>query len=59
MLRGLTQGKAFPQCVFDHWELIKGLPLTDEKAKALVLTIRKRKGLKELIPDVNDYLDRM
>jgi len=27
-LRGLTQGKAFPQCVFDHWELIKELPLT-------------------------------
>jgi len=32
MLRGNTQGKAFPQCVFDHWDLIKGLPLTDQKA---------------------------
>jgi elongation factor 2 len=46
MLRGNTQGKAFPQCVFDHWEQIKGLPLVDQKAQELVLNIRKRKGLK-------------
>jgi elongation factor 2 len=59
MLRGNTQGKAFPQCVFDHWEAIKGLPLTDEKAKALVLGIRKRKGLKEEMPDLANYLDKM
>lgn len=26
-LRGSTQGKAFPQCVFDHWEQIKDFPL--------------------------------
>jgi elongation factor 2 len=58
MLRGNTQGKAFPQCVFDHWEAIKGLPLTEEKARNLVLGIRKRKGLKEAIPDINDYLDK-
>jgi elongation factor 2 len=58
MLRGNTPGKAFPQCVFDHWEQIKGLPLTDEKAKALVLGIRKRKGLKDQMPDLNDYLDK-
>lgn len=59
MLRGNTQGKAFPQCVFDHWEQIKGLPLTDAKAKDLVLGIRKRKGLKEELPDLNNYIDRM
>ena len=59
MLRGNTQGKAFPQCVFDHWEAIKGLPLTDEKAKALVLGIRKRKCLKEEMPDLANYLDKM
>lgn len=22
-LRSATQGKAFPQCVFDHWQIIK------------------------------------
>lgn len=59
MLRGNTQGKAFPQCVFDHWEAIKGLPLTDQKAKDLVLGIRKRKGLKEEMPELGNYLDRM
>jgi elongation factor 2 len=46
-LRGNTQGKAFPQCVFDHWQKIKGLPLQDAKAADLVISIRKRKGLKE------------
>jgi len=46
-LRGATQGKAFPQCVFDHWEILKDLPLSPgSKAEALVKSIRKRKGLK-------------
>lgn len=47
MLRGNTQGKAFPQMVFDHWALIKGTPFIDAKATELVLAIRKRKGLKD------------
>ena len=47
LLRGNTQGKAFPQCVFDHWQVIKGFPLVDQKAADLVMSIRKRKGLKE------------
>jgi elongation factor 2 len=59
MLRGNTQGKAFPQNVFDHWELIKGLPLVDQKAQDLILGIRKRKGLKIEIPKVVDYADKM
>jgi len=59
MLRGNTQGKAFPQCVFDHWEQIKGLPLTDAKAGELVIGIRKRKGLKEELPLLENYIDRM
>lgn len=25
-LRGNTQGRAFPQCFFDHWERIAGMP---------------------------------
>lgn len=31
-LRGLTQGKAFPQNCFDHWDQIKGLPYENDKA---------------------------
>jgi elongation factor 2 len=59
MLRGNTQGKAFPQCVFDHWEMIKGLPLVDLKASELVLAIRKRKGLREELPLLENFMDRM
>lgn len=58
-LRGNTQGKAFPQCVFDHWQLIKGLPLKDAKAQELVMGIRKRKGLKDEMPVVENYMDKM
>jgi len=59
-LRGFTQGKAFPQCVFDHWELIKELPLdAGSKAETLVKGIRKRKGLKEDIPTLDQYLDKL
>ena len=59
-LRGATQGKAFPQCVFDHWELLKDLPLTaGSKAETLVKAVRKRKGLKEDIPIIADYIDKL
>lgn len=46
VLRENTQGMAFPQNVFDHWQKISGLPYEDNKAAELVLSIRKRKGLK-------------
>ncbi len=59
LLRGNTQGKAFPQCVFDHWDMIKGLPLVDQKAQELVLGIRKRKGLKEEMPVLENYMDKL
>jgi elongation factor 2 len=59
-LRGATQGKAFPQCVFHHWELLKDLPLdAGSKAETLVKALRKRKGLKEDIPVLADYIDKM
>jgi elongation factor 2 len=59
-LRGQTQGKAFPQCVFDHWRVIQDDPLTaGSKAEVIVNNIRKRKGLKEGIPGLENYLDKM
>lgn len=59
-LRGATQGKAFPQCVFSHWELVKDLPLTPgSKAEVIVKAIRKRKGLKEELPTLDAYIDKM
>jgi elongation factor 2 len=58
-LRAATSGQAFPQCVFDHWEPINGDPLAEGKAQELVLAIRKRKNIKVVMPDVNDYHDKL
>lgn len=59
-LRQETGGQAFPQCVFDHWEILKDDPLeAGSKTNVLVLDIRKRKGLKIQVPDLEDYLDKM
>mmetsp|Transcript_38598 Transcript_38598/g.27916 ORF Transcript_38598/g.27916 Transcript_38598/m.27916 type:complete len:816 (+) Transcript_38598:55-2502(+) len=35
-LRAATSGRAFPQCVFDHWEMFSGDPM-EEGSKAHVL----------------------
>ena len=58
-LRSLTSGKAFPQSSFSHWELINQNPF-DVKSKAYELTmaIRKRKGLKQELPILADYIDK-
>lgn len=59
-LRSMTSGRAFPQCVFDHWEAIATDPLeAGSKAAALVETIRKRKGLKAGIPSLDNFLDKL
>ena len=58
-LRSNTQGKAFPQCFFDHWQNISGLPYEDAKATNLIIDIRKRKGMKEELPDQKDFLDKL
>lgn len=59
-LRSNTGGQAFPQCVFDHWQVVQGDPY-DEKSKIreIITGIRARKGLKAAMPDINDYLDKM
>lgn len=59
-LRQMTSGRAFPQCVFDHWEQIPSDP-TDPASKTgiLVETIRKRKGLKPGIPLLENFLDKL
>jgi len=59
-LRSMTAGQAFPQCVFDHWATVTGSPFDAEsKAKQIVDLIRKRKGLKEGIPGLDNYLDKL
>jgi len=59
-LRSNTGGQAFPQCVFDHWQIMPGDPLDDStKVYQIVEDCKKRKGLKPGAPDINNYLDKM
>lgn len=59
-LRSQTGGQAFPQCVFDHWQLLNGDPMVPgNKCFEVVTSIRKRKGLKEGIPTAESYIDKL
>jgi elongation factor 2 len=59
-LRSNTGGQAFPQCVFDHWQVFPGDPCdSGSKPYAVVMDTRKRKGLKDGLPDINSYLDKL
>jgi len=59
-LRAATSGRAFPQCVFDHWEQLNGDPFEEgSKAHELVTRIRARKGLREGIPALDNFIDKL
>jgi len=58
-LRQQTSGQAFPQCVFDHWDVIPGNPMQEGKAQDLILAVRKRKNIKVCMPVLGDYLDKL
>jgi len=59
-LRSNTGGKAFPQCSFDHWEPMSGDPFVEgNKCHDTVMAVRKRKGLKNEIPEISQYLDKL
>ena len=59
-LRAATSGRAFPQCVFDHWEQMNGDPFEpSSKAFSLVAQIRARKGLREGIPALDNFVDKL
>lgn len=58
-LRSLTSGQAFPQCMFDHWELINDDPFDPKsRTNVIMMNIRKRKGIKQEIPKLEDYVDK-
>jgi elongation factor 2 len=59
-LRSHTSGQAFPQAVFDHWQMMNGDP-TDpsDKAHAIVVKTRTRKGLNPDIPPLDRYYDKL
>jgi len=59
-LREMTSGRAFPQCVFDHWEILPSDPYDPaSKSGILVETVRKRKGLKPGIPELENFIDKL
>jgi len=59
-LRSNTGGQAFPQCVFDHWQVMPSDPMDEaSQAHKVVAQTRKRKGLKEGIPQLDNYFDKL
>lgn len=71
LLRENTSGMAFPQMIFSHWNVMMGeMYAMDEKLKKLMpvegsfavdkaLEVRARKGLKEIMPLLEDYNDKV
>jgi len=59
-LRSNTAGQAFPQCMFDHWQVMQGDPmdLTGQVGK-IVAAARKRKGLQEEPFPLDYYYDKL
>ncbi|XP_076466474.1 elongation factor 2-like [Babylonia areolata] len=59
-LRSNTGGKAFPQCVFDHWQVLPGDPMDQTSlAGSMVTQVRQRKGLPLAVPALDSYLDKL
>ncbi|PRP85908.1 hypothetical protein PROFUN_06030 [Planoprotostelium fungivorum] len=54
-----TGGKAFPTCIFDHWEMMEEDPTREGEAMDIVKSIRKRKGYKAELPVLADLVDMM
>ncbi|GMF83025.1 unnamed protein product [[Candida] boidinii] len=59
-LRQATGGQAFPQMIFDHWATM-GTDPTDKTSKTgeIVTATRKRRGLKEDVPDYTEFYDKL
>jgi len=59
-LRSNTGGQAFPQCVFDHWQVMPGDPMQEGgQVHKIVEDCKARKGLKPGLPDLSSYLDKL
>lgn len=60
-LRAATSGQAFPQSVFDHWQVLPGGSPLDSTSKVgqIVTEMRKRKGIKVEVPGVENYYDKL
>jgi len=60
LLRKNTGGQAFPQMKFSHWKIVNGDPYKEgSMANDHLKDIRKRKGMKDTLPDFADYYDKV
>jgi elongation factor 2 len=60
MIMFFSATAAFPQCSFDHWQLMNGDVFTaGNKVYEIVKDTRKRKGMKEELPPLDEYLDKL
>ncbi|GLJ20567.1 hypothetical protein SUGI_0374270 [Cryptomeria japonica] len=59
-LQEATSGQAFPQSVFDHWDMMGSDPLEHgTQAQKLVLDVRKRKGIKEKMKPLFEFENKL
>jgi len=58
-LREATSGRAFPQLLFDHWQMVQGDLTNDSLPYKLVMEVRRRKGLKFELPTVDEFNDKL
>jgi elongation factor 2 len=59
-LRSNTGGKAFPQCSFHHWSVMRSDPYEEgSKVGEIVMETRKRKGLDGGLPPLDRFLDKL
>jgi len=59
-LLGATSGRARPQLLFDHWQVIEGDPFVEGTlANQIVADIRKRKGLPAQLPTLDKFMDKL
>lgn len=60
LLRANTSGQAFPQMIFSHWQVITGDPFDEgSMSNKICMDVRKRKGLKMVLPVFGDYYDKL
>ncbi|KAK7539326.1 P-loop containing nucleoside triphosphate hydrolase protein [Phyllosticta citribraziliensis] len=60
-LRSHTSGQAFPQQIFDHWQILPGGSPLDKTTLPgqVVEEMRKRKGIKVEVPGYENYYDKL
>lgn len=59
-IREMTSGQAFPQMSFSHYEVVPGLYSDiNTPCGKIVRDVRKRKGLPDKLPQLENYIDKL